>query len=273
MKQSLKITVGTLVLASALIACGKKGGSSAAAPVASATSGCVINAQGSCVNTTGGYLTRGQGKARIRVSNVEKYRQFLMDNGMCSGPMNIAVAPGFRRTGVPCVGASNYFDVHVQAVDEGDLPRAINFDVRAFFPGLVRNGYLDLAQLSGHSMTQAEIDGLSNGYVITFNRFGGGFGNGIQPFIRPGFHRPIPVQQTIAPTQNTLTVVLASQDATGTIFQAVVSYQGVQIGVGTFRGSFNNGQLAYGATGAPTTLPMPYGSTGRDNGWGYSSAK
>lgn len=254
MKQGYKIAIGSLILASALIACGKKGGSKAAAPTASATSaGCTLNSQGYCVGATGGFLGMGDGKARIVVSNVAKFHQMLLDNGMCSGPMNIAIYPPNRRTGLPCNMASNYFDVQVQSVDNEPLPKPVNFDVRAFIAGR-------RVDLAGNRMTQADIYGLSNGYQIIFNRLqGGGYG---VPYYRHGYRPgyPVPIQQTVpAATTNTLTVVLTASDATRTIFTAVVSYQGVQIGSGTLYGSFQQGQLAYGS--APATAPyqgQPY---------------
>ncbi len=263
MKQGLKLTIGSLVLASALIACGKKGGGSpAAAPTASATSGCTLDSSGVCVGVTGGYLGVGQGKAKINVKNIEKFRKFLLDNGMCQGPMNIMVVdPRFRRPGLPCTAASNYFEVQIQSVDNELLPKPVNFDVRARIGGYS-------VDLAGRRMTQADIYGLSNGYQVIFNRAGSS--GQIPPYYyRPGY--PVPVQ-TAAPANTNLTVVLTNPDATRTIYTAVVSYEGVVIGDGSFRGAFDIGQLAYSTTGsAPATLPVPYGRN--DYPYGYSSVK
>lgn len=257
MKQGYKIAIGSLILASALIACGKKGGS-AAAPAASATGyGCTVNAQGVCVGATGGFLGIGDGKARVVVSNVAKFQQLLLDNGMCSGPMNIAIyPPNYRRTGLPCNMASNYFDIQIQSVDNDPLPKPINFDVRTFIAGR-------RVDLAGSRMTQADIYGLSNGYQVIFNRMQGtGYGYGA-PYYRPGYRPgyPVPIQTVPAATTNTITVVMTASDATRTIFNVVVSYQGVQIGTGTFYGAFQSGQLAYGNGTAPVTAPyqrQPY---------------
>lgn len=272
MKQGLKITIGSLALVASLAACGGKGAGSPASS-ANATVGCTVNSSGVCVGATGGILGQGEGKGRIVVSNVAKYQQFLLDNGMCSGAIGGAgYSPYYRQIGLPCNTASNYFDLKIQSVDNDPLPKPVNFNIEAFNSGR----RVSLSGNSGYRMTQADIYGLPNGYQLTFNRQQRPYGG--YPYYRPGM--PIPQQALPSTATSSLIIVMTATDTTRTIFNVVVSYQGVQIGTGTFYGGFA-GQLGVGPTAygngydpvygrtAPARLPYPrdavYGDSGYDD--------
>lgn len=264
MKQGIQILVGSLILASALSACGKKDGAKAAAPATNATIGCVQTAQGICSTATGGIMGVGEGRGSMVVSNPAKFQQFLLDNGMCSG-MTIQQHPMFRRPGLPCNLASNYFELVINSTNEKPLPKRVNFNITALLSGrevsLAGQNYQQVDRYGrpyggstyGRNMTSADIYGLANGgFQLDFMR--GGVYGGPVPYGRYGV-----VPQQVVPQQNIrLNVVLNPADATRTIFTAVVSYQGVQIATGQFYGSFGYAGQGLGVSPngyAPEVLP------------------
>lgn len=152
----------------------------------------------------------------VTVTNLAKYSEFLGLNGLCYN--------------LECTYVSGFFRLSVQTVSE-ELPNAVNFAITPRFGGGFSGRRLS-TQGDGYA------NAAGNGFQVVYNRFnyqGSGYGYGYgyggnRPTITP-YGTPV-TGTPAAPTQSSLQIVLTYADATGTIADAVVIYQGVQIAQG-----------------------------------------
>lgn len=214
MKNAMKILIGSMVLVSALSACGKKSKSTASTGGAAAVGygGCPLNAQGFCASAAaGGSVLRNTWESDefIMVTNPGKFSEFAGKNGLCSG--------------FSCANMSQFVYLKVQTVRRS-LPNYVNFTIApAFNMGGIRRRALE-------TRGEGFMNGAGNGFNVLFNRYnnnGMGFGTGFGMGIPMGV--PVAAQ---APTQSTLQIVVNYVDATMTVVEAVVIFEGTPIAQG-----------------------------------------
>lgn len=264
MKSSIKTLVGIVVASMALSACGKKGGgsSNAGTPGAGAVGVCQLNAQGMCVGGTAqsGVVPANTWEGRPVVTNQQKYAQFLADNGLCYGPQ--------------CGYASGFFTMKIRTVEDqsfsgagvASLPSAVNFAIVPRFGGYPSQRALN-TQGDGYATASGPN---TNGFQIVYNRFNG-LGYGMNNMYGNNFYRPgiapygQPVQTVPTAQNSTLQIGVVFADATQTIVNVSIVYQGVQIANGQLRANYPNAMGINGINGingmridprgAPQVLP------------------
>lgn len=235
-----KLIVGLMVV-TALAACGKKGkGSSASGPApgpgAGAAGACSLNAQGQCVggvNFNTGFVGLNTWVGNVGVTNQQKFIEFMTANGLCYG--------------IQCTRAYSFFELQVRTVRE-TLPGMANFAITPLFDGFPGR--------SLNTRAQAFLNGGNNGFQLVYNRSAYGYGGGYQYGGGNYYGRPVMpygpygtpgapgVNPAIANQNTAVQIVLTYRDATGTIADVAVLYQGVQIGSGQVMAQYPmNGQL------------------------------
>lgn len=234
------LMLGLMIVATILTACGKKGGKGgggAAAPGAAAGA-CGLDAFGRCVGGTGqsGDVPVNTWQGRVSVTDMNRYRQFLADNGLCYAQS--------------CQGIVGFFDLAVQTIRDPNfgagpsnfarLPGWVNFAVRP------QTYYYRTRGLETRG--EGRITGANNGFEVIYTPNNGGFFGGPMPY---GYGYGYP-QQPIAPQQNrTLQIVVTWADATQTIANATVLYQGAQFANGRVYGRFYAGPNSQMVNGVP----------------------
>lgn len=262
MKQGLKLIIGSVALASTLIACGKKGSSSAAAAAAAAayTNTTCTGSVAAC----NAYIGAGKWKGNVSVTNVANYRTFLVENGLCQNIQTLGV-PTFRYD--PRMNynscdriSNNYFKVEVQSATE-TVPGPMNFDIEAR-SNYQSGGRLSLARVVSrgrYGMIQADGVGISsgNGFNVVYQSL---YNTAAYPLVRPYGLGVQPIAANPATVGGQLIISVQFVDAIRSIAQVTVSYKGLVIGQGQIRGLSADPLLTGTAAGAGLNAPTvaPY---------------
>lgn len=263
-----KLVIGLMIASAVLTACGKKGkgGGGGGGPAVGAAGACPLDQFGRCVGGVGqsGVVPANTWEGNVSVTEGNKYRQFLLDNSLCFG--------------LSCQNVSGFFKVAVQTIRDQNGPGGAS--AYASLPGDVN--FLIVPRMNGWGIgnrlnTRGEgyINGAGNGFQVNYNRnlYGGGY---YGPQYRPGlpYGQVYPgypgYQQPIAPQTNmTLQIVLTWADATQTIANVSLIYQGVQFATGQLRGRFwaGNGAGPLNTNGNPQNAPAVLPPRNSDQPW------
>lgn len=211
MKNSWKYLIGATLLAAmtTLSACGKGGGSTAAAPGAV---GALGQFQGSgCVGT-------GTWQGSLTVNDMTNYQGFLYENGLCAG--------------YQCAQASGYLQLWITVGQQtgGMLPGQVSFAVRPY-----------LGSVQGQSMSHyadGYINAAQNGILVNYTSNSYGYGiNTPYTYGQPGYVQP----GVGNPNVPGLQISTQYADPTGghNVMNVQMTYHGIQIASGSVNGQIN----------------------------------
>jgi hypothetical protein len=218
-----------LVVSAVLTACGKKGGGGgSSSPAAGAAGACALNQFGGCAGGVGqgGVVPANTWDGNVAVTNPNKFRQFMADTGLCYAQQ--------------CVGASGFFRLAVQTIRDSNvpggptsfatLPGAVNFSIAPRFNGY----YSRVLRTQGDGYANAG----NNGFQVVYNQMQMGMGQMGYNYLQPGM--PGYVNPAAQPNRS-LQIVVTWADATQTIANATVLYQGTAFAQGQIRAQFYGG--------------------------------
>lgn len=213
MKHGFNIIIGAMLTTLiGLTACSKSGGGgSASTPPASATAGCILDAQGNCTVGVGaaGYLGDGQWSGRLMVNNITLYQNFAYENRLCGGQ--------------DCSYLSGYLNARLILQNGGCLPGPGNFAISTFSQGY-----------QGRTLSKrgdAYMNNTNNGFLINYTSVGNTGTYAGQPTGTQGL--------------GTMQINTQFTDATHNVLNVQIMYRGQQIASGQ---AF--GQSQFNPTGA-----------------------
>jgi hypothetical protein len=221
------LVMALIVVTAALTACGKKGGGSGGSAPGVAAGACALDAFGRCVGGAGipGVVPANTWTGNISVTDPNRYRQFLVDNGLCYG--------------MSCHGMAGFFSLVVQTIRDSNvgpsnyasLPGWVNFAIRPSSTGWY--------QMRGlNTRGEGRITNSNNGFEVIYSPSQYWGGPMPMPYGQPYGY---PYQQPQPQVNRTLQIVVTWADATQTIANATVLYQGVQFAYGRVTARFFGG--------------------------------
>ncbi|MGE4132934.1 MAG: hypothetical protein AB7F86_14935 [Bdellovibrionales bacterium] len=281
MSNSYKVLVGSLFLAAALTACGKKGKSSntaaagvAAIPGVSVAGGCSLDANGICqpgTYSTSGVVGIGKWRGNLVIVDSNMYRQFLMETNQCGTFQSFGYSP-YGNNGYGCQIFSSQIRLDVQTAQEF-LPMSANDQTAWFGINYRARGRHPVGGFAQYADAFGKAD--NSGFQLIFNTLGAPGANRYLGYAQPyGYSNPgvryaptvvAPGQPitSFAAVNSTVQIVLTYIDPLRTVLDAQLIYKPRNSGTATviargqIRGYVQSQQLGLGVNYAQPTFQAP----------------